>query len=166
MKAIYRLLNYFTGGFFLTDYVNILTIITEVAVKVESIHIGGEEEMNNECDEVSNWSDSYLDDMELLHGAFNLHPDLTTEELCEEWKECFRAVGKIAAEAVKMQNSLKWSDSYLDIMETLHGAFNLHPDLTIQELCEEWQRCFMSDGISLNEIDQTIGARKSLKHAS
>jgi len=133
---------------------------------VKFVHIGGEEEMNNEWNEVSDWIDSYLDDMELLHGEFNLHPDLTTEELCEEWKECFRADGKIAAEAVEMQNSLEWSDSYLDIMETLYGAFNLHPDLTIQELCEEWQRCFMSDGISLTEIDSTPGARKSLKNAS
>jgi len=101
--------------------------------------------MKNKSNVIGNWSDSYLDSLEALYGVFNLHPNLTITELGEEWKECFRADGQLQADLERSKPLKAWSVSYLDILETLYGAFNLHPKLSIQELCEEWQQCFMSD---------------------
>jgi hypothetical protein len=84
-----------------------------------------------------------LDSLETLYGAFNLHPAFSMMELGEEWKECFRADGKLQSELKQSQPFREWSASYLDSLETLYGEFNLHPQLSVQELCEEWQKCFM-----------------------
>lgn len=101
--------------------------------------------MKNEYKVIANWSDTYLNTLETLYGAFNLHPTLGIEELSDEWKECFRADGQGKFDSERRKLAAEWSESYLSDLETLYGEFNLHPKLTIQELCEEWQQLFMSN---------------------
>lgn len=101
--------------------------------------------MSNQGAEINNWNESYLNTLETLYGVFDLHPDLTIAELGDAWKECFRADGQGQLDSERSQTVAEWSESYLDDLEILHGGFNLHPALTIQELCEEWQECFMSN---------------------
>ncbi len=108
--------------------------------------------MKNECNMLSNWSYSYLNTLEILYGPFNLHPTLSITQLNEEWKNCYRADGQIQIELQRKQSLKNWSESYLNTLEILYGSFNLHPDLTTQELNNEWQECFMSGSNSQRVI--------------
>jgi len=45
---------------------------------------------------------------------------------------------------VQKQAITEFSDRYLDVLETLYGDFNLHPALSIEELCEEWNEQFVT----------------------
>ena len=45
---------------------------------------------------------------------------------------------------VQKQTIVEFSDRYLDVLETLYGNFNLHPALSIEELCEEWNDQFVT----------------------
>jgi len=100
--------------------------------------------MKNECNMLSNWSDSYLNTLETLYGPFNLHPTRSIADLSEEWKDCFRTDGQLQIELQRNQPLKEWSAFYLDSLETLYKRFNLYPNLTTQELCDIWQECFMS----------------------
>ncbi len=99
--------------------------------------------MKYDCNVICNWSDSYLDAWETLYGSFNLHPALTIMEVGEEWQRCFSSDGKLQRELEQVQPLKEWSASYLDTLEALYGEFHLHPQLSIQALCEEWRQCFI-----------------------
>ena len=59
------------------------------------------------------WSTSYFNDIEVLFGEINLHPQLSIEDVCEDWKECFRADGSKQIELSKSQDMRDRSESYL-----------------------------------------------------
>lgn len=101
--------------------------------------------LKNEYNVIANWSDPYLNTLEALYGDFNLYPTLTIQELSDEWKECFRADGQGQSDSERIKLAAEWCKSYLSTLENLYGEFNLHPPLTIQELCEEWEQLFMSN---------------------
>ena len=103
---------------------------------------------------ISNWSESYLGSLELLYGTFELHPDFTVAEVCEEWKECFRADGQGQVVTKQSEVAREWSDSYLDTLEILYGEFNLHPAQTIEDLSTEWADNFREDGKVQSAMDR------------
>jgi len=92
----------------------------------------------------ANWSENYLDVLELLYGSFNLHPDLSIEELCQEWKEQFTT--EKGTESVPQSRDIAdWEQSYLHTLETLYGPMFVHPDLNIEEVNLEWLSLFRQD---------------------
>lgn len=110
--------------------------------------------MKNDRNVIGRWSDPYLDSVELLYGAFDLHPNLTVAEVCEEWQECFRADSQGQVEAEHSEAAREWAQSYLNALEALYGEIDLHPALTIEELGEEWQECFRADGKVQSAMDR------------
>lgn len=75
----------------LLSYVNKLTIGTARSEKWSPHILEVKVEMKNDRNVIGRWSGPYLDSVELLYGAFDLHPNLTVAEVCEEWQECLRA---------------------------------------------------------------------------
>lgn len=117
----------------------------DCVVIAEFVDIGGEKNMKNQSNVINNWTDTYLNTIETLYGAFNLHPALTMQELSDEWTECFRPDGQVRVDLERSELVEKWSRSYLAALETLYGEFNLHPTFAIQVLCQEWQPQLMSN---------------------
>ncbi len=54
---------------------------------------------------------------------------------------------------VQKQSIVEFSNRYLDVLETLCGSFNLHPALSIEEVCEEWNRQFVTGKDMESELD-------------
>lgn len=121
--------------------------------------------MNKEWEHRNDWCNSYLDTMENLYGPFELQPDLTIDEQAEEWKENFREDGQVQIQMKQQQSLMEFAEAYLDTLEDLYGDFNLHPWLTIQEVAEEWRKCFMSDVMQL-QVSPQKSIYKPLKTAS
>jgi len=90
---------------------------------------------------IENWTDSYLDVVEGLYGSWDIHPEQSTAEMCEEWQRKFDADYR-TEDADPFYGG---SGAYLDVLEELYGDFNLHPAMSVKETCEEWQRCFSTD---------------------
>ena len=104
---------------------------------------------------IGNWSESYLNTLELLYGSFDLHPNLTVAELCEDWQECFQVEGQVQMGTEWSDGAVReWSDAYLDTLEILYGEFNLHPVRNIEELAKEWAENFREDGKVQSAIDR------------
>lgn len=101
---------------------------------------------------ITSWSDMYVDTLEEIYGPFNLHPALSTVDLCKEWSDVFGLEGRFKAANDEMALIRSWSDSYMETVESLYGAIDLHPKLSIEEVCEEWKACFRQDASSPAEI--------------
>ncbi len=93
---------------------------------------------------IADWTETYLEVLEVLYGPFNLHPELTIEEVCEEWKDCW-AVDSQVQVVNESRDIFAWSEPYLLVLESLYGPLNLHPHLSIEEVNEEWLNYFMKD---------------------
>ena len=93
---------------------------------------------------IVNWSENYLNILELLYGSFNLHPDLSIEETCEEWNEQFMT-RKDPESVPQSRDIADWDQPYLHTLETLYGQMFVHPDLNIEEINQEWLNLFRQD---------------------
>ncbi len=87
---------------------------------------------------LSDWCDAYLDVLAGLYGTMELEP-LSLVEVDEEWQRVFGAMAKNQPETGLF---LGGSDAYTADLEELQGEWDLHPALSVQERCDEWQRCF------------------------
>jgi hypothetical protein len=47
---------------------------------------------------------------------------------------------------MKREEGLNWSERYLDTLEEIYGPFNLHPALSVVDLCKEWSENFSREG--------------------
>ncbi|MDD3364484.1 MAG: hypothetical protein PHZ03_05840 [Syntrophomonas sp.] len=90
---------------------------------------------------IADWTESYLQDLEVLYGPFNMHPEMTIEEVCAEWKDCF-AVDSQVNVTVESRDIVAWSEPYLLEFESLYGPLNLHPQLNVEEVNEEMVQLF------------------------
>ncbi|MEQ8200971.1 MAG: hypothetical protein ABRQ24_06085 [Syntrophomonadaceae bacterium] len=99
-----------------------------------------------------NWCDAYMDAIDSLHGVREF-PPMTLMEIGEEWQRVF---GAMAVDQPETDIFLGGRDAYLNMMEELHGEWDLHPALSVRERCEEWQRCFGSS-ISLQVRTKPTG---------
>ncbi len=89
---------------------------------------------------LNDWCDAYLDVLNGLYGTLELEA-LSLVEVGVEWQKVFGAMAKNQPEIGPF---LGGSDAYIANLEELHGEWNLHPALSVQERCEEWQRRFGS----------------------
>lgn len=101
--------------------------------------------MKKDRQEIRSWSDMYLDTLEEIYGPFNLHPALSVEDLCKEWSDNF-GLKQTQVRVEEHQAERVWSESYMASLELLFGEINMHPTLSIEELCEEWKDLFRADG--------------------
>jgi len=92
---------------------------------------------------IVNWTENYLDILELLYGSFNLHPDLSIEELCEEWNKQFITAEDL--ESAPQRDITDWEQSYFNTLETLYGPMSVYPDLNIEEINLQWMSLFRQD---------------------
>lgn len=93
----------------------------------------------------NNWYNPYLDVIDSLYG-FQEAPLMSITEVSDEW---LRAFGSMNANGPETNPFLGGSDAYLMDLEELHGDWDLHPSLSLRERCEEWQRCFGANSVSL-----------------
>ena len=93
----------------------------------------------------TDWTEAYLEVLEVLYGPFNIHPELTIEEVCEEWKDSFAVDRQVHVTAHESRDIVAWTEPYLIAFESLYGPLNLHPQLSIEEVNEEWLNYFMQD---------------------
>jgi len=93
-----------------------------------------------------------MDTLEEIYGPFNLHPALSTVDLCKEWSDIFGLEGRAKAANDELALIRSWSVSYMETVESLYGEIDLHPKLSIEEICEEWKACFRQDESSPAEI--------------
>ncbi|MCX5780372.1 MAG: hypothetical protein NTV45_06050, partial [Firmicutes bacterium] len=70
--------------------------------------------MKNNRHVISQWSDAYLDTVQILYGAFEMLKDLTVTELCAEWQDCFLGDSRDLAEPQLDEVERGWSDAYLN----------------------------------------------------
>lgn len=105
---------------------------------------------------LNDWCDAYLDVFNGLYGTLELEA-LSLVEVGEEWHRVFGAMAKNQPEIGLFFGG---SDAYTANLEELHGEWNLHPALSVQERCEEWQWCFGSS-ISL-QVRNKSPERESL----
>jgi len=89
---------------------------------------------------LSDWYGAYLEVLDGLYGTLESEP-LSLVEVSEEWQRVFGAMAKNQPEISPFVGG---SEAFTADLEALHGEWNLHPALSVQERCEEWQRCFSS----------------------
>lgn len=95
---------------------------------------------------IDNWTEKYLDDLELIYGPNEIHPIKTMEEINMEWLEAFLPIG---------QNVLfieEWMESYLSTYAILYGALTLHAPMDIEELNQRWIDYFYKQSIDANNM--------------
>ncbi len=95
---------------------------------------------------INNWTEKYLDALELIYGPVELHPIKTLEEINLEWLEAFMPIG---------QNVLfmeEWTESYFNTYAMFYGALTLHAKMDIEELNQRWMDYIYKDRMEENNF--------------
>ncbi|PKM78620.1 MAG: hypothetical protein CVU90_01065 [Firmicutes bacterium HGW-Firmicutes-15] len=94
---------------------------------------------------IADWTEAYLEVLEVLYGPFNMHPELTIEEVCVKRNDWFSVDSHVDVTAHEIRDIVGWTEPYLLTFESLYGPLNVHPQLSVEEVNEEWLNYFMKD---------------------
>ncbi|MDD4776140.1 MAG: hypothetical protein PHG75_06490 [Syntrophomonas sp.] len=93
----------------------------------------------------SDWHKNYLNVIDNLYGLEE-NPVMTMTEITEQWHRVLGTMNKAVPETSPFLGGI---DTYISALEEMHGELVLHPLMSVMERCEEWQRCFSANPVSL-----------------
>ncbi len=81
---------------------------------------------------IDNWSVNYLNTLEVIYGAIELHPFKMLEETNMDWLEAFMPTHQ--------DNLLvdQWTESYFAAYSLLYGPLTPQVPMDIQEINQQW----------------------------